>query len=72
MGDNEGEMDMKTLILNGSPRKNGDTAFLQQEFLAHLKGEYGVIHAYDGKIRAAAFRTGCRNFMNKSRKRIIS
>ena len=46
-----GEMDMKTLILNGSPRKKGDTAFLQQEFLAHLKGEYGVIHAYDGNIR---------------------
>ena len=46
-----GKMDMKTLILNGSPRKNGDTAFLQQEFLAHLKGEYRMIHAYDGTIR---------------------
>lgn len=42
---------MKTLILNGSPRKKGDTAFLQQEFLTYLEGDHRIIHAYEADIR---------------------
>lgn len=38
---------MKTLIFDGSPRKNGDTAALIAAFTAHLPGEYIVIRAYD-------------------------
>jgi len=38
---------MKTLIFDGSPRKNGDTAALLSAFLEGLKGEYTLIRAYD-------------------------
>lgn len=31
---------MKTLIFNGSPRKNGDTVSLIQEVTKNLKGSY--------------------------------
>lgn len=34
---------MKTLIINGSPRKNGDTAALLAAFMADLKGETRVV-----------------------------
>ena len=40
---------MKTLILNGSPRKNGNTAHLIEQFKAQLGGEFTVIQA-DGSI----------------------
>lgn len=37
---------MQTLVINGSPRKNGDTMTLVNEMLKHLSGEAIVIHAY--------------------------
>lgn len=42
---------MKTLIFNGSPRINGDTAILINEFLKHLDGEYKIINSYDCNIK---------------------
>ncbi|MGN1225158.1 MAG: NAD(P)H-dependent oxidoreductase, partial [Ruminococcus sp.] len=41
---------MKTLILNGSPRKNGDTAFLIQKLTEQLHGEYKIVNAYTANI----------------------
>lgn len=38
---------MKTLILNGSPRKEGDTVSLINKVLESLNGEYKIINAYD-------------------------
>ena len=37
---------MKTLILNGSPRANGDTASLIKELTKKLPGEYKIVNAY--------------------------
>ena len=37
---------MKTLILNGSPRQNGDTASLIEKITEKLPGEYKIINAY--------------------------
>lgn len=37
---------MKTLILNGSPRKTGDTKSLINELIKHLDGEYRIVDAY--------------------------
>jgi len=37
---------MKTLIFNGSPRKNGNSVALINELLKHLEGEYRQIDAY--------------------------
>ena len=42
---------MKTLIFNGSPRRNGDTAKLLEKFCASLEGEHRIVRAYDGNIR---------------------
>jgi multimeric flavodoxin WrbA len=41
---------LKTLIINGSPRKNGDTAALLDVLKAALKGEITEISAYYDKI----------------------
>lgn len=41
---------MKTLIINGSPRPNGDTAALVAELKAHLKGEVVELSAFRSKI----------------------
>ena len=38
---------MKTLIFNGSAKKNGDTVALIRELSAHLDGEGRVISCYD-------------------------
>jgi len=38
---------MKTLIFNGSPRKNGDTAQLLRRFCDGLDGEVRIVRAYD-------------------------
>ncbi len=38
---------MKTLIINGSPRKNGDTAALIDALVQHLEGEIRIISCYD-------------------------
>lgn len=48
---------MKTLIFNGSPRKNGDTSKLLEKFCASLDGEYRIVRAYDDGIRPC---TDCR------------
>ncbi len=37
---------MKTLILNGSPRENGDTASLIREVIHKLPGDYKIVNAY--------------------------
>lgn len=41
-----GDKGMKTLIFNGSPRKNGDTVSLIRYFTEQLSGEYKIIDAY--------------------------
>lgn len=37
---------MKTLIFNGSPRKNGDTVSLLDKFIGDIGGEYMLVNAY--------------------------
>ena len=39
---------MRTLILNGSPRKNGDTAALVEAFCQELEGEVRMLTPDDG------------------------
>lgn len=41
---------MKTLIFNGSPRKNGDTVFLINKLKESLNGETKVINSYFSNI----------------------
>lgn len=41
---------MKTLILNGSPRKHGDTAALLEELKKYLHGDIIEVSAYRGNI----------------------
>ena len=43
---------MKTLILNGSPRKNGDTVSLINKLIEQLNGEYKIVDAYYSDISA--------------------
>ena len=58
-------MTKKTLIINGSPRINGDTAFLIKELREHLHGEIIELSAYRSKIapcidcRACWKKRGC-------------
>ena len=42
---------MKTLIFNGSPRKNGETAYMIHTLQENLGGEYKVVDAYRAQIR---------------------
>ncbi|MCE5195832.1 MAG: flavodoxin family protein [Negativicutes bacterium] len=39
-----------TLIFNGSPRKNGNTAFLIEKLKEQLSGEVRVVNAYGSKV----------------------
>jgi len=41
---------MKTLIFNGSPRKDGDTAILINEFINNVEGECKIIDVFDCNI----------------------
>jgi len=41
---------MKTLIFNGSPRKNGDTTALIDEFVRHLNGEIVMVDVFERNI----------------------
>jgi multimeric flavodoxin WrbA len=41
---------MKTLIINGSPRKHGDTAALTDEFKKHIDGEVTEVWTFFNKI----------------------
>ena len=43
---------MKTLILNGSPRKNGDTVSLIKKLTEQLNGEYMIVDTYYSVISA--------------------
>lgn len=43
---------MKTLILNGSPRKNGDTVSLINKLIKQLNCEYKIVDAYYSDISA--------------------
>jgi len=56
---------MKTLILNGSPHKKGDTAALVEAFKAEMGGDFVEVFAYDDGIspcvdcRACWKKPGC-------------
>lgn len=39
---------MKTLIINGSPRKGGDTEVLVNEFVKHIEGDVKIVGWKDG------------------------
>lgn len=41
---------MKTLVINGSPRKNGHAMTLVNEMTTHLNGEVRIIHIYYADI----------------------
>lgn len=41
---------MKTLILNGSPRKDGDTVSLIKQMQNYLNGEVNILNSYYDKI----------------------
>lgn len=43
---------MKTLILNGSPRRNGETVSLINKLTEQLGGEYKIVDAYYSDISA--------------------
>ena len=43
---------MKTLIINGSPRKNGDTVSLIKKLTEQLNGDYKIVDAYYSDISA--------------------
>lgn len=45
---------MKTLIFSGSPRKNGETAFMIETLKAELEGEIKEVNAYRANIRPCA------------------
>ncbi|MBR4869230.1 MAG: flavodoxin family protein [Oscillospiraceae bacterium] len=49
----------KTLIVNGSPRVNGDTAALIAELRRHLQGEVVEISAYRSNIAPCVDCRGC-------------
>lgn len=42
---------MKTLIFSGSPRKNGETAFMIEELKKVMGGEFKEVNAYRADIR---------------------
>lgn len=42
---------MKTLIFSGSPRKNGETAFMIEELKKAMRGEFKEVNAYRADIR---------------------
>ncbi|OPJ63932.1 flavodoxin family protein [Clostridium oryzae] len=42
---------MKTLVINGSPRRNGDSMTLVNEMLKQLNGEVKIIHTYYDNIK---------------------
>lgn len=54
---------MKTLILNGSPRRKGDTVSLIDKLIEHLNGEYKIVDAYYSDISACI---DCRYCWNNS------
>ncbi len=53
------DMARKTIILNGSPRPQGNTAFLISELKKHLKGEVIEISAFRSNIAPCVDCRGC-------------
>ena len=53
---------MKTLIINGSPRKNGDVMRLVNEMIESLEGEVRIVHTYYDGISPCV---DCRYCWNK-------
>lgn len=51
---------MKTLILGGSPRKHGDTAYLIERLISGLDGKHRLVNAYDCDISACVDCRYCR------------
>ena len=51
---------MKTLILNGSPRKDGDTAYLINKLFSRLYGEYKIVDCYTADIAPCIDCRSCR------------
>lgn len=51
---------MKTLILNGSPHPNGDTAKLLHRLVEQLEGEYRIYNAYTAKLSPCMDCRACR------------
>lgn len=74
---------MKTLIWNGSPRKNGDTVSLLEQTVNKLDGEYKIVNAYfvryhrawiavsAGQKQDVPYRMKCRKYMITYRNAII-
>ena len=56
----EGAAMRKTLIFNGSPRRNGDTAALLRVLTEALTGEYRVVDCYREKISPCIDYRSCR------------
>ena len=52
-------MSKKTLIVNGSPRANGDTSALLEELKRHLEGEVVEISAFHADIAPCVDCRGC-------------
>lgn len=52
---------MKTLIFNGSPRKNGDTVAMINEFKRYVKGEVKTVDAYYVNIKPCIDCRYCHN-----------
>lgn len=52
---------MKTLIFNGSPRKNGDTVSLINLLTEKIKGEYKIVNAYFDNISPCMDCRCCQN-----------
>ena len=52
---------MKTLIINGSPRKNGDSMSIANEMIKYLEGEVKIVHTYYDNISPCL---DCRYCMN--------
>ena len=50
---------MKTLILNGSPRPNGNTVALINELKKHLEGEVIELSAFRSNIAPCVDCRGC-------------
>ncbi|SHO51887.1 flavodoxin family protein [Anaerocolumna xylanovorans] len=42
---------LRTIIFNGSPRKNGDTKSILNEFVKYLDGEYKIVDTYYCNIK---------------------
>ncbi|MBQ8884412.1 MAG: flavodoxin family protein, partial [Oscillospiraceae bacterium] len=50
----------KTLIFNGSPRSNGDTASLLKILTKNLDGEFKIVNCYKDKISPCVDCRKCR------------